>query len=232
MKLLVSVKDGAEALQAAAAGADVIDFKDPAHGALGAWALADVAPALRRLRAAHPGLLVSATIGDQPLQQAAVVLPRVREMAATGVGVVKVGVLPGATAGPLLAALAGLAGVAGAGVAVVPLFLADAGVPHAEVALALQHAGAFPVLMLDTEHKGQGSLLQRLPAAALQGFVAAVQASGRQAGLAGALRAADLPALRALGPDIAGFRSAVCDGPRAGALVPARVAALREQMVQ
>ena len=35
-RLLASVRDGAEAADALAAGAEIIDFKDPAHGALGA----------------------------------------------------------------------------------------------------------------------------------------------------------------------------------------------------
>jgi uncharacterized protein (UPF0264 family) len=225
MKLLVSVRDTAEALAAAAAGAGVVDFKNPAHGALGAWPVDAVAAAVRALRGAHPLLPTSATIGDQPAQDPAQVLPLVQRMAATGVGVVKVGVLPGPAAGPLLAALAGC------GWPVVPLFLADAGVPVAALQQALAAPrGVFPVLMLDTEAKHQGSLLQRLPAAALRRFVAAVQASGRQAGLAGALRAADVPGLRGLGADIAGFRSAVCAGPRDSALDPARVALLGEAL--
>ena len=44
--------------------------------------------------------------------------------------------------------------------------------------------------------------------------------------LAGALQLADWPALRALNPDFAGFRSAVCAGDRAGALDPTRLDAL------
>jgi hypothetical protein len=51
-------------------------------------------------------------------------------------------------------------------------------------------------------------------------------------GLAGALRLADAPALAALAPDFAGFRSAVCAGDRSGTLDPQRLrdlaAALRQ----
>jgi uncharacterized protein (UPF0264 family) len=42
-------------------------------------------------------------------------------------------------------------------------------------------------------------------------------------GLAGALRRPQLAALRALGPDFAGFRSAVCAGDRSGQLDPERL---------
>ena len=47
-------------------------------------------------------------------------------------------------------------------------------------------------------------------------------------GLAGQLRAEDLPAIRASGADIAGVRSAAClDGRRTAALDPERIALLR-----
>ena len=69
-------------------------------------------------------------------------------------------------------------------------------------------------------------------AGALAAFVGAVQRHARLAGLAGALRAADLPGLLALGADFAGFRSAVCDGDRSGALDAARVRTLRGQLAR
>jgi uncharacterized protein (UPF0264 family) len=46
-------------------------------------------------------------------------------------------------------------------------------------------------------------------------------------GLAGALRLSDLPRLRSLAPDFAGFRSAVCRGDRGGELDPALLRALK-----
>ena len=42
-------------------------------------------------------------------------------------------------------------------------------------------------------------------------------------GLAGALRAEHQPLLRALAPDFAGFRTAVCAGDRSSALDPQRL---------
>jgi (5-formylfuran-3-yl)methyl phosphate synthase len=58
--------------------------------------------------------------------------------------------------------------------------------------------------------------------------VAEAHAAGLEVALAGALRAADVPAIRATGADIAGVRSAACrDGRRTGALDPARIRRLR-----
>jgi uncharacterized protein (UPF0264 family) len=68
--------------------------------------------------------------------------------------------------------------------------------------------------MLDTADKRGGSLLQHLSAVELAEVIARVRASGSLIGLAGALQFGDLPALRRLAPDFAGFRSAVCVGDR------------------
>jgi len=84
----------------------------------------------------------------------------------------------------------------------------------------------FPALMVDTADKRVGSLFDVLPDSELQRFVSVVRTSGALVGLAGALRLPQLDALRALGPDFAGFRSAVCAGDRSGELDPGRLRAL------
>lgn len=221
MRLLVSVRSVDEALAAAAAGADFIDLKEPSAGALGALPLATARAVVAALRQGPGGPLISATVGDFAPGAIAPVLERVAQTAACGVDYVKVGIAPGAC--DLLIALARC------DTAIVPVLIADAGIDAATLARALQ--GPFPALMLDTQDKRGGSLLARLDDAALRGFVARCRAAGKLAGLAGALREDDLPRLRGLAPDFAGFRSAVCSGPRTAALDPARVRALREQLV-
>ena len=63
MRLLVSVVDEREARDAAAAGADIVDVKNPGEGALGA----PPPTVIERVRAAVPERLpVSAAIGDMP----------------------------------------------------------------------------------------------------------------------------------------------------------------------
>ncbi|WP_295636896.1 (5-formylfuran-3-yl)methyl phosphate synthase [uncultured Methylibium sp.] len=213
MKLLVSVRDVDEALAAASAGADFIDLKEPRAGALGALPPATIRAVVAALRRRHPGRPVSATVGDFAPHEVDAVLERVDLTAACGVDYVKVGVAPGAHA--LLARLALRRE------AIVPVFITDAGVDAALISAACE--GPFPALMLDTADKLQGSLLERLDDAPLRRFVEQVRRHGKLSGLAGALRAADLPRLQALAPDFAGFRSAVCDGARTGALDAARV---------
>lgn len=219
-RLLVSVRDLAEARAAAAAGADFIDLKDPAAGALGGLPPAHIAALVKALRAEHPRLPISATIGDHAAHDVAAIVQRVAAVAACGVDYVKVGVQPGRDAPALLRALA----ICDA--PVVPVLLADDGVDGSAVAVALG-LRAFPAVMLDTQHKHAGSLLARVVPGALAAFIAEARRQHCLSGLAGALRADDVPGLRALAPDFAGFRSAVCSGERSGTLEPGRVRALQ-----
>lgn len=230
MRMLVSVRDVPEALEAARAGVDFIDLKDPAAGALGGLPLPTLCAICAALHADRGGAtvgrpLISATIGDLPAHAVARIVHRVQRVAASGVDLVKVGVPGrGAAARPLLAALAGLP------LAVVPVLLADEGLDADVVDAAC--APAFAAVMADTEGKRAGSLLQRVAAAELRQFIAAARAAQVAVGLAGALRAADLDALAVLRPDFVGFRTAVCEGSRAGRLDPQRLNALQSQLRQ
>ena len=224
-RMLVSVRDVHEALAAAQAGVHFIDLKEPASGALGGLPARRIVRIVHALRAAHPGLPVSATIGDVACDRPDEILRRVARVAACGVDYVKVGV--DATRADASAAL--LVRLAACCTAIVPVLLADRGIDDALVRSALRER-AFPALMLDTADKKGGSLLRRVTPAALAAFVDAARAHGTLAGLAGALRADDVPALLALAPDFSGFRSAVCAGDRAGALQPRLVRALLDRL--
>jgi (5-formylfuran-3-yl)methyl phosphate synthase len=223
MQILVSVRDLDEARLAAQAGVAFIDLKEPAGGALGGLPPARIAPIVDTLRAEAPTAIISATIGDLPAEVPDLGLVRQRclAVAACGVDHVKVGVSPGAGATALLQ---GLGTWRAAGLPIVPVLLADDGVPWPLLDAAL--ATGCAALMLDTADKHRGSLLEACPAPDLARFVGTVQARGVLAGLAGALRRSHLPALAALRPDFAGFRSAVCAGARHEALDEACLAAL------
>lgn len=222
MRLLVSVRSVHEALIAARAGIGFIDLKEPGRGALGDLPLPTIREVVGALRGQGVGLPVSATIGDVPMAQRTEILARVAAVEACGVDYVKVGIAPGPDA------VGVLQGLAGCDARVVPVFLADLGIDDDLLDLAV--ALGFEAIMADTADKATGSLLGQLPRATLEGFVTRVQAAGALAGLAGSLRADDLPALQALAPDFAGFRSAVCDGHRGGPLDARRLDALAGAM--
>ncbi|MEP7295113.1 MAG: (5-formylfuran-3-yl)methyl phosphate synthase [Burkholderiales bacterium] len=215
MRMLVSVRSVAEARVAAQGGADFIDLKEPREGALGGLPIATIAAIVRALREQGRSLPVSATIGDLPMDELAAILAQVDAVAACGVDYVKVGIEREAPAGEVLDALAA------SGHAVVPVFIADQGLDFTQVEHACRLR--FPAVMVDTADKLVGSLFDVLHDADLRRFVGGVRASGALVGLAGALRRPQLAALRALGPDFAGFRSAVCAGDRSGELDPARL---------
>ena len=227
MKLLVSVMDADEARTAAAAGADIVDVKNPGEGSLGAPAPAVIAA----VRAAVPAELpVSAAIGDMPN------LPGTAALAALGAArsgatFVKVGLWGVTTEDDAVRLLRAVRdGVADApGAVVVAAAYADARrAAHAPLAPALlprvARAAGVGACLLDTAFKDGRGLLDWQSPDALTALVADAHAAGLQVALAGALRAEDLPTIRATGADIAGVRSAVCtDGVRSASLDPDRV---------
>jgi len=224
MKLLISVRNVDEALTAASGGADFIDLKEPGNGALGGLPTAtirEIVGALRRQGCRHA---ISATIGDVPMRDAARIATCVDAVGACAVDYVKVGI----ERGPRARAVLGM--LANRGHAIVPVFIADQGIERSDI----EHACAlgFPALMADTADKHAGSLFDVLGMDELQRFVDTVRSSGRLVGLAGSLRTGHDAALRALAPDFAGFRTAVCAGDRSSTLDRARLHALVRLMHQ
>lgn len=223
IRVLVSVRSVAEANLVATGGAHLIDLKEPGQGALGGLPLPVIHNILAALQAQGCRLPVSATIGDVPMEALDDILQRVQAVGACGVDYVKVGITrtPGAAA--VLDALAGC------GLPVVPVFIADQGVDSAQWQRALGQG--FAGVMVDTADKRAGSLFEVMTDAQLGGLVAAARSAGVMVGLAGALRLAHVDRLAALAPDFAGFRSAVCDGDRSGALVVERLVGLVRALV-
>lgn len=224
IRMLVSVRDAAEARIAAACGVDYLDLKDPAAGALGGLPPARIAAIAAAVRADWPQLKISATIGDLPASELAAIDAAIRAVAACGVDLVKVGVpgQGGAGADALLQQLAASPH------AVVPVLIADDGVN--EELLRAACAARFPAVMLDTQAKLGGSLLDHLPGATIARLIAIARRAGKPLGLAGALRMDEVPQLRELQAAFAGFRSAVCKGGRSNALDEGRLRQLRQAL--
>ncbi|MGE0386447.1 MAG: (5-formylfuran-3-yl)methyl phosphate synthase [Gammaproteobacteria bacterium] len=217
--LLASVRSAAEARIALAAGADVIDLKDPAAGALGALSGAEVVAAVAAVAGRVP---VSATIGDDPAVDE--IHSRVAALVECGVDIVKVGIAVGQSRGDDV--LDALRASIRNGAAIVVVLAADDGVdPRVLPALA---AAGVAGAMLDTRDKTRGSLRDCVPEAELDAFVARARALGLVVGLAGSLRHRDIAPLLALGPDYLGFRGLLCAGARRAGVLDARaVAAVR-----
>jgi (5-formylfuran-3-yl)methyl phosphate synthase len=219
IRLLTSVRDLAEAREAAAAGADFIDLKEPRAGALGALAPARVASIVCALRESYPGLPVSATIGDLRAGDYASIAHHANRIGRCGVDYVKAGVAPGPAAQETLVRMRALRWN------MVPVLLCDDGLDLRLVEQACELG--FSAVMADTARKDTGGLFRCVPLAVLDSMVQIARAHEVMVGLAGALRIEHVTRVRALLPDFAGFRSAICSGARTGRLEAVRVRELR-----
>lgn len=219
VSLLASVTDESEARTCVALGADIIDAKNPASGALGALR----PERIRGIRAALPARVpVSATIGD-PSDNSEHVVHAVRLTAATEVDFVKIGFWPGDGSTETISALGRLALK---GTRLVAVLLADRGIDLKLIA-PLAEAG-FAGVMLDTYDKPNGALPEIASALALREFIGAARANHVFAGLAGSLRVEHVPFLLTLAPDILGFRGGLCfEAARTATIDPAAVRAVR-----
>ncbi len=217
-RFLASVRDDAEASIALQAGADLIDFKEPSTGALGA-----VDPSLltKAVRFVAGRASTSATIGDLPMESR-LLREAVTRVATTGVDYVKLGVFPGQRAE---AAIAELAPEARKYKLILVLF-ADA-MPEFDAVELAASIGAQGV-MLDTMAKSGGSLLDHMEIEQIGRFVTRARGHGLMAGLAGSLKPRHVAPLLALEPSLLGFRSALCrDGARNASIDLAACASIR-----
>jgi len=227
MKLLISVTSAAEARAAIHGGADIIDVKNPAEGALGAASVA----ALRDVCALLPPSRVgSAALGESNSAPGALALAAYGA-ASLGAYYVKLGLR---TADPaqainLLQLIQTSLNLANPDCALIAVGYADAADIGAlawqllpEIARAAQIKGC----MIDTALKDGRRLFDHCSEPALARWIAECRTAGRLCALAGSLSQADLPALRRLHPDVAGFRGAACRGDRVNGQVEAELVAV------
>jgi dihydroneopterin aldolase len=202
--MLASVTSAAEAELALAHGADIVDLKDPAKGALGALDANVVRDVVGVIAGRRP---TSAVLGDLPME-ADVILGAAERMAATGVDYVKVGLFPGVGRADCIRALASIA----RRTPIVGVMFADRD-SDLDLLPLMREAG-FAGAMLDTAGKRAGRLLDHADAAALGQFIRTCRAHDLMTGLAGSLEAPDVPRLLLLAPDFLGFRGALCAAHR------------------
>jgi (5-formylfuran-3-yl)methyl phosphate synthase len=221
VRLLVSVSNTQEAAAAADGGADIIDAKDPLHGALGAVTAAmfdDIRRAVDRP--------TSAALGDA--RTAADVERDARAFREAGAAFVKLGFAGTAGARDISRLLA--AAVRGAGDGVVAVAYADhdrAGSigPDALVGAAAR-AGVAGIL-LDTADKQGPGVCHLFTQSRLGEWIVLARDAGLFVAVAGRLTINDLSRVRDAGADIAGVRGAACVHGRTGPISSDRVRALR-----
>jgi (5-formylfuran-3-yl)methyl phosphate synthase len=230
VRLLVSVRDPAEAVAAVGGGADLVDAKDPMQGALGALdprgveAVAAVLP---------ESMSFSVALGDAgSATQVREQIGELRCGARRAAVYIKLGFGAAADARDaraLLAAAVESARWHPARPAVIAVAYADTGdSPETVLALAIG-AGASGVLV-DTAGKNGGSLFQHATPERLRRWVGRAHQHGLLAALAGRLDLPDIPAAVATGSDIIGIRGAACVGGRTGRLSAELVRGFRQRL--
>ncbi len=214
LKLLISPQNKQEAAQAIAGGADIIDVKNPAEGALGAnypWVI-------QQIRDATPNpIKLSCTLGDMGSYPGAVSLAALGA-ASLGVDYIKVGLFGVKTVEEAVFLVQNVSRAAKESkpdIKVVVAGYADAqniGALSPMQIPEIAHKAGAAVAMIDTYIKDGKNLFDHLTCQQLTAFVQAAHMYGLEAALAGSLRKQDLPVIAGLGADIVGLRGAVCTG--------------------
>lgn len=216
---LTSVANKAEAEIAIAGGADLIDFKDPGKGALGALEPQALRAAVASVAGRRP---TSAVTGDLPMHPGTL-REGVESIASTGVDYVKIGLFDDPERAACVTALAPLCKM----FKLIGVIFADQTVDFSLVDRLA--AAGFHGAMLDTAKKGAGRLLECRDSAWLSAFIAHCREKRLLTGLAGSLEPPDVPRLLPLGPDLLGFRGALCvKGERTAELDAKAVALIRD----
>jgi len=225
--LLVSVRDAAEAETAIAAGAAIIDVKEPRRGPLGR-AAAPVAAAV----SVSANARAAVTVACGELEEGPALIARhVHDLVTR----LPAGIMPprGAKAGPAGLTIAAwragftrLLDLLPTGIEAVAVAYADwraAAAPPPTEILAVAADLPITTLLVDTFDKTGPSLLALVEEAEVTGWLERARAGGLSLALAGRLAAADVPRAVAWGVDVVGVRSAACSGGRQGTLDGTRV---------
>lgn len=224
--LLVSVRDPEEAAIAVAAGAAIVDVKEPRNGPLG------------RPESPIVAAVAAVTGRHAPLTLAAGELAAADEIPAHLLDVLRL-LPPGVP--PPLAVKAGPAGLTRvgwrtaferlrgrlpAGIDAVAVAYADwrrARAPHPDDVLAEAIAAGARAMLIDTFDKQGPGLFATAPRRVVGGWIRAADAAGLTLAVAGRLTPADVAEAFNLGAGIVGVRSAACEGGRDGRIAAPRV---------
>ena len=226
--LLVSVRSPEEAEAAIAGGADWIDVKEPAHGALGPAASDTIAAVVEVVAGRRPVSVALGELNDLPKPL------MIDGQLLAGVRLAKVGLAGCGQGAAWPSRLTELAAQLPPPTELVAVHYADwreSLAPPAEPLLALGLGLGLPVLLVDTFFKDGRTLLDHYSTSELKNLFEAALRQGMQCVAAGSLRLGHLPAIRTAQPHLIAVRGAACDGAgRRGEVSVARVAQLKSRL--
>jgi (5-formylfuran-3-yl)methyl phosphate synthase len=205
--LLISVTNSLEAQIAIDNGADIIDLKNPASGALGALPLQQIESILKTVNHQKK---VSATIGDEPLEPK-VIAEKVAQLMKLKLDYIKIGFfeINGINQLQLSDCLNSLTRLVHKGANLIAVLFAEYQYPVTLVA-DLKKAG-FIGAMLDTVNKNGLTLFDHASEERLNTFVKHNAELSLISGLAGSININHVDRLVAINPNYIGFRGGVCE---------------------
>jgi uncharacterized protein (UPF0264 family) len=243
IKLLVSPTSAAEAVQAIAGGADIIDCKNPDEGSLGAAMPGTIIATREAITASGKRcVLLSATLGDLADK------PGTAALAATGLVSLGADYIKAGVHGPrtperaaklldaIVKAVTLIHACTNKNVQIVAAGYADharaaASIPPMDLVKVAASTGC-NVVMVDTAIKDGKGLLDFMSRDEVIRFCDAAKQSGMQVALAGNLREKDISFLKTTGVDIIGVRSMVVrGGDRVTGTIDATLVALLKRML-
>lgn len=233
MRLLVSVRAGAEVASAVEGGADIVDAKEPARGSLGA---VDAA-VLAAVGAALPeGVPLSVALGDaRDAGEADSLVAGFGQPRARYLKLGFAGAEDERAVREVLAAAVARAGSLPGRPGIIAVAYADhrnaRSLPPAAIVGLAAEAGAAGVL-LDTHGKEGGGLFAWISPGVLAAWVGAGREAGLLTAVAGSLTASTIPLAVQAAPDVVGVRGAACRGGRSGIVSAAKVRGLREALLR
>ncbi|MDI6886979.1 MAG: (5-formylfuran-3-yl)methyl phosphate synthase [archaeon] len=238
MKLLVSPRDVEEAKAVIRGNADIIDVKNPKEGSLGAnfpWIIKAIKELVGKEKG--DGIKLSAAIGDFDYKPGTASLAALGA-ASAGAEYIKVGLFKIKTRQEAIDLLIGVVkAVKGFDPTkkVVAAFYSDYKRINSLSPFEISGIGKevdIDVAMVDTGIKDGRSTLEFLREAELKTFVSESKALGLETALAGSLTFGDLPAIKAINPDILGVRGMVCGGNREDRVRPELVRELKRMVAE
>ena len=203
-RLLASVRSEAEAEQALLSGADIIDCKNPADGALGALPPEMIVRIVDAVAGERPVSATAGNIRNDPLY----LYNQVCRTGDCGVDYVKAGLFEHAAIPEQLRTFAKLA----KDHALIAVCFADRPFPS-DLLPQLAVSGVQGV-MVDTAGKRAAGLTELWSLERIADFIEQARAQRLMCGVAGRIGLRDIPALLTCDADYLGFRSALCAGRR------------------
>lgn len=214
-RLLVSVRNLAEAQLAVDAGVDLLDLKEPTRGALGAVDPSVVAEVVDYVADRVPVSMALGELLDLPTD-AAPSLAISRRLAYVKVGLARCAAQPDWL--PKFVALSNSLPNETSLVAVVYADAASVGAPGVDEVLEAAAAARCSAVLVDTAIKDGRSLLDHWSPAVVRRFIAELSNRRLMSVVGGSLNGATIAQVASLGPDYVAVRGAVCRGERTGAV--------------